>query len=243
MISKSRIKFVQSLHKKKYRQKYGQFTVEGAKSVGELLHSNFRIKSIFCTQEWLDLQPAFNTPEEFVITDEADLQRISFFATASPVIAIAEIPTSGSIHLKPGEWIIALDGINDPGNLGTIIRIADWYGIKQMICSKDTVDLFNPKTISSTMGSFARVQVDYCDLSTYLKTDIPVYFCEMEGETLHTLEHIKPGIIVIGSEAHGIRTQLQTLPHRSITIKRIGEAESLNAAIATGIICDRLIMN
>lgn len=239
MVTKNEIKFVQSLHRKKYRQKYGQFIVEGTKSVLELIHSNFVIEKVYATAAWInEYESGINL--DITEASTADLDRMSFFKTSSPVIAVCNF--SRATHRDTDNWVIALDGINDPGNLGTIIRIADWYGISQIWCSEDTVDLYNPKTISSTMGSFTRVEVAYIDLQQALEeTTRPKYFALMDGESLYSLNDVQPGILVIGSEANGIRENLISNEHIAITIPRRGKAESLNAGVATAILVDRLI--
>ena len=239
MASKNQIKFVQSLHRKKYRQRYSQFIVEGEKSVNEVLNSSWRIDSIFATEQWLYNQDI--TPNiQQVICSQTDLERMAFFKSASPVLAVVNLPDN--VLYKPEEnWTLLLDGIADPGNLGTIIRIADWYGIKQVICSPNTVDVYNPKCISSTMGSFVRVEVLYTELAPIIRqTKHPVLFTLMHGADVRT-QHLSSGLIVIGSEANGISQSLLELPHTAITIPKKGNAESLNAAVATGIICERLI--
>ena len=243
VISKNRIKFVQSLHRKKYRQRYRQFTVEGEKSVLELLHSSIKVVTIFTTAQWAN-DHVSGGAYDVVICEQDDLKPISFFATPSPVVAVAEMPELALNLPEKGAWYLALDGINDPGNLGTLIRIADWYGISSIYCSEDTVDTFNPKTISSSMGSFTRVNVYHGNLPEYLSTNgLPIYLTEMSGTPIDTLSNLEPGAIVIGSEAHGVREELRELPVTSISIRRIGGAESLNASVAAGIICDRLIQH
>ena len=242
MISKNRIKFIQSLHKKKYRQRYGQFTVEGTKSVVELIHSPLQIDEILASPDWLNQNKSILHGLLVTEANNQDLSRISFFATSSPVLAIAKIPDTNAFSALKGEWSLALDGINDPGNLGSIIRIADWYGIKQLALSDNTVDVYNPKVISASMGSFTRCSFSVVKLeTTFSEIDVPIYYCLMKGNTLHNYGKAEPGLIVIGSESHGIRENLLNLTHVPITINRIGDAESLNAAIATGIVCDRLI--
>lgn len=243
MISKNRIKFVQSLHKKKYRQKYGLFTVEGEKSISELIHSSYEIDEIFALESWSGWQENKSTGLKITPATETELQKLSFFNTPSPVLAVANIPTE-STSVPDRGWVLVLDKISDPGNLGTMVRIADWYNIKKIYCSEDTVDFFNPKTISATMGSFTRCTIVYTNLKQLFESHAsPKYYCLMEGEALHRigLEDIQPGLIVIGNEANGIRSELLSLPHRAISIARLGQAESLNAAIAAGIVCDRLI--
>ena len=165
---------------------------------------------------------------------------MSFFKTAAPVIAVVnqERPTKQDAS----DWVICLDDIKDPGNLGTIIRIADWYGINQIYASKETVDLYNPKTISSTMGSFTRVDVDYVDLGKFFEGNTkPVFFTLMAGDSIYDVKKQTQGVVVIGSEANGISESLMSIDHHSITIPKSGGAESLNAAVATAIVCDRLL--
>lgn len=215
--------------------------VEGEKSVDELIHSSFRILSICASPEWIERNPITSDTEVFEAT-RTDLERMSFFKTASPVVAVVEQRLDASPKLDQ-DWILALDGINDPGNLGTIIRIADWYGIRQIWCSPNTVEVYNPKTISSTMGSFTRVDVLYIDLAkTLSEVDSPLLFALMEGKVASQFTDIKKGILVIGSEANGISDELLNLKHQAITIPRVGKAESLNAGVATAILCDRLIL-
>lgn len=242
LISKNRIKYIQSLHKKKYRQRYGQFTVEGLKSVNELINSTYPIVEIFASEEVLSQLVISSDNQILTSVTEEELNKMSYFSTSSPIIAISGIPDESLSTKSTSPWSIALDGINDPGNLGTIVRIADWYGISDIYCSEDSVEFYNPKTIAATMGSFTRVNVHYVNLETWLKSsDERLYYCLMDGEPLHQVSQIKEGIIVIGSESHGIRNELVQIPHQAITIARIGRAESLNAGIAAGIICERLI--
>jgi TrmH family RNA methyltransferase len=239
VVTKNEIKFVQSLHRKKYRQKYGQFIVEGTKSVLELIHSNFVIENVYATAAWInEYESGINI--DITEASTSDLDRMSFFKTPSPVLAVCNFARPKLNETD--NWIIALDGINDPGNLGTIIRIADWYGIAQIWCSEDTVDLYNPKTISSTMGSFTRVEVVYTNLESALEgTSRTKYFALMDGESVYSLNDVQPGILVIGSEANGIRQDLLENNHTAVTIPRRGNAESLNAGVATAILVDRLI--
>ncbi len=215
--------------------------VEGEKSVAELIHSDYKISEINASNQWIESNAELRVDYPIKEASKADLERMSFFKSPSPVLAIA----SEKDPILPDftqKWTLCLDGINDPGNLGTIIRIADWYGIKQVLCSTDTVDLYNPKSISSTMGSFTRVDVIYTDLTDVLpQSNSPLLFTLMEGESVVNMKLTEGGIIVIGSEANGISKQVLSLQHKAITIPRIGQAESLNAGVATAIICDRLI--
>jgi RNA methyltransferase, TrmH family len=240
VVTKNQIKFVQSLHRKKYRQKYGQFMVEGEKSVEELIHSNYEITAIYGSPDWIN-EHNFKSFETIVAeASKDDLERMSFFKTASPVIAVAN--QKNERNTITSEWSICVDDIKDPGNLGAIIRIADWYGISTVYCSEETVDLYNPKTISSTMGSFTRVECIYGSLKDVINSsNKPAYFALMNGDSIDDYGNAAPGLIVIGGEANGISDGLMTLNHKAITIPKKGGAESLNAAIATGIICDRLV--
>ncbi|MCB9261619.1 MAG: RNA methyltransferase [Flavobacteriales bacterium] len=239
MITKNYIKFVQSLHQKKYRQKYTQFIVEGEKSVIELINSDFEICEINASIEWIEKNANHLKNQKIQEASKADLERMSFFKTPSEVIAVV----NQKKHKKPNlsqKKILCLDGINDPGNLGTIVRIADWYGLNYIFCSPDTVDFYNPKTISSTMGSFTRVEVIYIDLVSLLGSiHLPILFAEMEGQSVYETTE-KEAILVIGSEANGISNELKSVQHQSITIPKFGKAESLNAAVATAILCDRI---
>lgn len=240
LVTKNQIKFVQSLHRKKYRQKYSQFMVEGEKSIDELIHSTYEIDSIFASSDWIDRHASLIGQVDLYESSATDLERMSFFKSASPVIAVVNHPNNHTSETSP--WELVLDDIKDPGNLGTILRIADWYGITSVICSEETVDVYNPKTIASTMGSFTRVKIQYTDIHEYLtKAHKTCYFTLMSGQPVYDISKKAEGIIVIGSEANGISDKLLTISHEAITIPRTGEAESLNAAVATAIICDRLL--
>lgn len=240
MLSKNRIKFLQSLKQKKYRQKYGHFLVEGEKSVAELLHSEYEVDEIIADENWLSKQDESWRELEATLTDDIGMGKISAFSSPSPVCAVVKIPVS--IPKAESKWAIALDGIKDPGNLGTIVRTADWYGIKQVYCSKDCVDFFNPKTISSTMGSFARIVPEYIDLKEKLGKLEHVYACVLNGTNIREVSNANGGVIVIGSESHGISDEVLALPNiERVTIPGPGGAESLNAAIATAIACERLV--
>lgn len=171
-----------------------------------------------------------------------DLEKISSLSTAPPVMALVK-QKKVSIHQFEGakNWIIALDGINDPGNMGTILRTADWFGIDKIICSDDCVELYNPKVVQSTMGAIFRVDVLYTGLETFLKDcKMPIYGAVLEGEDIYTTKFKQPGILVIGSESHGIRQEVKNHCTNLITIPRFGKSESLNAGVATGIILSEI---
>ena len=240
LVTKNQIKFVQSLHRKKYRQKYSQFIVEGVKSVDELIHSAYKIDTIYALPDWINEHNTNTNALNVVQASKTDLERMSYFKTASPVIAVANNHSVDSI--SDSAWVLCLDDIKDPGNLGTIIRIADWYGITSIYASLETVDLYNPKTIASTMGSFTRVHVTYANLLEICESSKKqVFFTQMAGESIYTLPKHKEGIIVVGNEANGISDALLSTKHIDITIPKTGGAESLNAGVATAIVCDRLL--
>jgi RNA methyltransferase, TrmH family len=241
MLSKNRVKYIQSLKQKKFRQKYGQFLVEGEKSVAELLHSNFIVDEILAVPDWIQRNLEISGELKITECDETQLRKISAFSSASPVCAVAQTIVN-DVNLADDSWTIVLDGIKDPGNLGTIIRTADWYGIKNIVCSVDCVDFYNSKVISSTMGSFSRIQPVYANLLDFLKSTPAAFACVLGGESIRTVQSTPSGTLIIGSESHGIRPDIINLPQvKLITIPGIGLAESLNAAIATGIALDRLV--
>lgn len=241
MLSKARIKLIQSLNQKKQRSELKLFVVEGKKQVTELFTSTYQINCLVATPEWADAHAQdIKNNTELVVVSADELKKASLLQAPQEVLALVEIPEQAfSAQLLNDNFTIVLDGIQDPGNLGTIVRIADWYGIKQIICSKDCVDIYNPKTIQATMGSFARVNVFYQELNDILtQTTLPVYGALMHGVSIHQTELPQKAILVIGNEGKGISEAI--LPHIShpITIPRFGGAESLNAAVATAIICD-----
>jgi RNA methyltransferase, TrmH family len=245
MISKSWLKLIKSLQIKKFRLKEGLFIVEGAKSVLEVVHSSFQIEQIFCTDFFLT-QHSFQLRKVqniIQVTTEKDLADVGTFATNNAALAVVKLKPERKLSLDENEFILILDEVKDPGNLGTIIRIADWYGIKKIICSKDTVDFYNPKVISSTMGSFTRVEIQYTDLADYLSESnpgTPVLGAFMEGENIHKSTLPYSGYIIMGNESSGVSREVEKFVNKKITIPRFGEAESLNVAVATAIILDNL---
>lgn len=240
MLSKATIKFIKSLQVKKYRKQEQCFVIEGAKSVHELLASDFEIVMLVGTPEYLS---GINVPVtgEVIEANEHQLEGLGEFQTNRSALAVARLKPNIALKPRPGEFALVLDDIRDPGNLGTMIRTADWYGIQKIICSEETADFYSPKVISATMGSFTRVQVYYTALAAYLSDfQYPVYGAFLEGRDVHAVNFSSGGFIVIGSESHGISPTIRPLVTDKITIPRYGHAESLNAAIATAIICDNL---
>ena len=235
MITHQKIKFVHSLKLKKNRSDF--FVVEGDKMIHELLQSSFEIEHVFYTQDTEIKHPN----SESVSTK--DMDRMSHLKNASSVLAVVKKPLSNH-KLDENNLQIVLDCISDPGNLGTIIRIADWFGIKDVLCSENTVDIYNSKTIQSSMGSIFRVNISYAnlqdELSTYKGT---ILGAVLDGENIYKTELPKNGMILIGSESHGISEVIKPFITNSIKIPQFGEAESLNAAVACGIICSEIKRN
>lgn len=240
MLSKNEAKYIQSLCHKKERQLEGLFIAEGPKIIEELVKSNFVIKKVFALSNWET--PDFAGNAEVVEVSEAELHKISNLQTPNQVVAVVQQKQQNAPPVIKNQLSILLDGIQDPGNLGTIIRIADWFGISQIICGSDTVELYNPKVIQSTMGSFVRVNVWYKDTVKLLKSvSVPVLGALLKGKSIYEIEKPKEGILVIGNESKGISEEVMKWISCPVTIPRIGGAESLNAAVATGIILSHLV--
>jgi RNA methyltransferase, TrmH family len=242
MIVKSKVKYINSLGDKKLRDKDGVFIAEGPKIINELLGEPLIVpKEIFAVKEWIrrNVNPSLPITE----IDQIMLERLSFLSTPNQVIGLFSMPDRSPLSLKNKVSVIA-DGIQDPGNLGTIVRCADWFGIEQVICSRDSVDIFNPKTVQSTMGSIARVKVYYEDLQPLLsenKNQVKIYAAALNGTDIKNVTPFTEGAIIIGNESKGISENLLALADEKITISKKGKAESLNAAIATGIILSHLL--
>lgn len=243
MIAKSEVKYIQSLAHKKFREEEGVFVIEGVKMVGELL-TEFpkKIVQLYATQQWLDESKSilpFEIP--IIVVDEKELLRISQLKTPNQVIATVKIPEP-TIDADSNGVTLVLDQIQDPGNLGTIIRTCDWFGVQTIICSLDTVDAYNPKTVQAAKGSLLRMNIQYRNLCSYLEATqgVPVYAALLDGKSIHEIQVKGPTILVIGNEANGISKEVLALTSDAITIPRKGSAESLNAAIATAIILAHL---
>ncbi|MBU6262920.1 MAG: RNA methyltransferase [Bacteroidetes bacterium] len=237
MVSKSELKYIQSLSDKKVRLETGCFIAEGVKLVGEMIAAGYPIRAIYALDSW----DAPDTSIEVNRVEAFELEKMSLLQTPNQVVAVAKMPSKTDAINLTGKLTIVLDGIQDPGNLGTIIRIADWFGVQQIVASEDTVDVYNPKVIQATMGSFMRVSVAYKNIADWLPTlQLPVYGALLEGENIFTTKLPKQGILVIGSEAKGIRENCIDFITHPVTIPKIGGAESLNAGVATGIIVAQL---
>lgn len=262
MLSKNWSKIIQSLQNKKNRMQEGLFFVEGAKNVLEALNSDFVLEKLFVTEDFFKKNDFYyyeKAPFGHLIEIATEQELIQAGTLQSNNAALAVFKMKENILIYPeNEFILFLDNLQDPGNLGTIIRLCDWYGIKKIVCTPNTVDFYNPKTIAATMGSFTRVQVCYCPSQPFfdaISTDkIPVFGTFMEGENVHKIDFgtdftqdekgnlvdISSGVIVMGNEANGISKEVAQYITRKITIPRFGQAESLNVGVATAIILDNL---
>ena len=237
MITKNTIKQIASLRQQKFRKELGLFVVEGRKMVEELLHSDFETLGLYATEAFL-AEHSFTDAE---VVSEMQMQQMSGLDTPPGILAVVRIPKQGDIKTH-SRFVLALDGIANPGNMGTLIRTAEWFGISDVVCSMDCVELWNPKTVQATMGSLFRVKVWKTDLPAYLRhaqsEGKAVYGALLEGEDLFQMKEKSDGVIVIGSESHGIRAEILPCITHPITIPRVGGSatESLNAAVAGGII-------
>lgn len=233
MLTKNQIKFISQLKQKKHRDLSRQFFVEGIKGVEELLQSSLVLVQVYSTEP---LKQTID-PEKFTLITEAELKKISALTTPNTCLAVFEKPAATALS-STGLQVV-LDDVRDPGNLGTIIRLCDWFGVSELICSEETVDVYNPKVVQATMGSITRVKVHYTDLNIFLQnTSQPVFGTFMEGDTIYNKAFPKNGILVMGNEANGISSGVEQLVQHRITIPRFGalqQAESLNVATATAI--------
>ncbi len=241
MLSKRLSKYFKSLQLKKYRLQERKFLVEGAKGVLEVLQSGFQIENLLATSDFLDTLDASlkAAAHEIIVCKSTDLETVGTFKSNNAAIAVVSMPEQTSINVPKSELSLALDGVSDPGNLGTIIRIADWYGVKHIFCSEETADVYNPKVINATMGSFTRVQVHYTDLADLINSiDIPVYGAVLDGDSIRERDLVPNGMLVMGSESQGVSEILKPLLTAPIYIPGRGGAESLNVSVATAILLD-----
>ena len=236
MVTKNQIKLVASLQQKKYRSQHGLFVVEGKKTVSELLQAGLSPYGLF-------VDDAFNAKgfEGAELVTTRDLKQMSGQTSPSGVLGVFHMPKPKEIDTS--DWVLALDAVRDPGNLGTIIRLCDWFGIQDLICTKDTVDCYNPKVLQATMGSIARVNINYIDLMDYLKkSSQSIYGAFMDGEVVYQKELPQKGILVMGNEANGISGEVSSYITGKIAIPQFGTqtAESLNVATATAILLNEI---
>lgn len=245
MLVKSELKYIQSLDHKKPRDEAGVFIAEGPKLVKELLEmKQVSVSGIYALKEWIETNKKLLTKIAVTEISEGELDRISQLSTPNQVLAIVKknLPDEQSLISK-GKVTLALDTIQDPGNLGTIIRTADWFGVEQIVCSQNCADNYNPKVVQATMGSIARVKIFYVDLEKWLaqQNDVRIYAAVLDGQDVMEMKKIKEGIVLIGNESKGISNALLKQANVKITIPKKGKAESLNAAVATGILLSQLI--
>ncbi|MGJ8733256.1 MAG: TrmH family RNA methyltransferase [Cellulophaga sp.] len=238
MVSKSQIKFIKNLQQKKYRTEHKLFVVEGVKTVKELVKANIKPYAIYTTSSTVLEDENFKS--ELIST--ADLKKISALKTPNNILAVFHQPKEKEI--TPNNWVVAVDDVRDPGNLGTIIRLCDWFGITNLFCSNHTVDCYNPKTLQATMGSLARVNIVYGDLEAFLKsTKMPVYGAFMDGKNVYKESFAaENGILVMGNEANGVSATIENLVTKKISIPQFGAktTESLNVATATAILLNEI---
>ena len=234
MISKNQIKFIKSLSLKKNRVKAQLFVAEGEKIVNELLNSKFEIEEIYATKQFSGI--CISDKSAITLVSSEELSRISNLTSPNNVLAIVKV-SQKELEKNTGNTLV-LDDVNDPGNLGTIIRMCDWFGVTQLVCSNNTVDCYNPKVVQSAMGSLFRVNITYVDLATYLANiDMPIYGSYMNGVDVKGQEFPKQAHLIMGNEANGISESISKYITNKVSIKNIGEnAESLNVAVATSIL-------
>ncbi|WP_299338475.1 RNA methyltransferase [uncultured Psychroserpens sp.] len=230
MLTKSHIKLITSLNQKKFRQQHQLFVVEGIKGIQEFLNSHYELYQLFSTE------PIFNA--EIIQISEQELQKISSLKTPNTAVAVFKIPKTSNGTFDG--LVLALDDVRDPGNLGTIIRLCDWFGIRHLICSKATVDCYNSKVVQATMGSLTRVEVQYLDLKSFIEVStIDVFGTFMDGQNIYNESLPEEGIIIMGNEANGISEAIEQLVTTKLSIPRFGDlkaTESLNVATATAIV-------
>jgi TrmH family RNA methyltransferase len=242
VLTKAETQQLRSLREKKHRETLGLFVIEGEKVVGELLAADFPFVEIFATDEWSP--PPRSHPSRLTRISPAEMDRASHFPTPSSVLAVGRLTRA---ELRAGGLdrglTLALDGVQDPGNVGTLIRIADWFGFDRVLLSPDSADLFHQKVINASMGSFARMVAHTADLATafaHVGPNTSILGCDLQGTDVHALPPLRDAVVVIGSEGHGLSPAVKELVTRYVTIPRLGRAESLNAAIAAAIVCDNL---
>ena len=241
MVSKNQIKLITSLQQKKYRNIEKLFIAEGTKVIQELLQSNFELEHLYTTKEDFNEITSVNR----TIVSESDLKKISALSSINTCLGVFRVPESKTTQEEG--LLVALDDIRDPGNMGTILRLCDWFGIKEVVCSKTTVDIYNPKVIQATMGSISRVNVNYVDLNSFLEnTSLPVFGTFMDGKNIYNQKLPKEGIIVMGNEANGISSTIEKIVSDRLSIPRFGslqQTESLNVATATAIVLSEFKRN
>ncbi len=237
MVVKSELKLIKSLHQKKYRTQHGLFIVEGIKAVEEVLNSDFEVHKVYSSAS---IELSVSKPL-LTLVSEKELRQISGLKNPNGILAVFKIPPPKEVETQ--DWILVLDGVQDPGNLGTIIRLCDWFGIRHLVCSENTADCYNPKVLQATMGSITRVNMVYQDLEEFLKSvQLPVYGSFMNGKPIKELTLPKKGILVMGNEGNGISKAVEMLCKHTVGIPQYGEqtTESLNVGTATAILLNEI---
>ncbi|MFW0717329.1 TrmH family RNA methyltransferase [Pedobacter sp. N23S346] len=244
MLSKSQISFIKSLHQKKFRKESGLFMVEGIKSIKEFITSNYQIDTIYYVSEQYQFLPKLPANITLFEVNNAELGKISTLQTPQGFLALVKMPETKSVaknELK-NKFTLVLDGVQDPGNMGTIIRTADWFGFENIICSLDAVEVYNPKTVQATMGSLARVNIFYQDLPAFLiDIDIPIFGALLDGQSIYKTHWGNEGLVILGNEGKGISAEVIEKINQPVTIPRVGKAESLNVAISAAIFCTEIV--
>jgi len=243
MLSKAQISLITSLQHKKFRKQQGLFLVEGIKSVQEFISSSYLIHSVYATADALAKMGILPQNLKYQVVSDAEFNKITQLTTPQGVLALVYIPDNSQIDFKKiaKQHSLVLDDIQDPGNLGTIIRTAEWFGIEHIICSIGTVDAFNPKVVQATMGSLSRVTIHYTPLAPFLEeANLPTFGALLDGQSIYNTDFQEAGLIIMGNEGNGIGQDLLPLIQQAVTIPRLGGAESLNVAVATTIFCSEL---
>lgn len=242
MLSRNKIKYIQSLSIKKFRDIHQCFIAETPKVVNEFLNSSYKTRIVFGLAEWIaENRQNIGAQTEIIPVTEIELNKISQLTHAHSVLSVVEMKSATQPPDIAKKITLALDDLQDPGNMGTIIRIADWFGVDNIISGLKTADVYNPKVVQASMGSLARVNLFYLELKDFLKkSKVPVYVTAMDGTSVYRYSRLKNGIVVIGNEGKGVSADILALAAQRISIPRIGKAESLNAAVATGIILSHL---
>ncbi|CAM4297085.1 RNA methyltransferase, TrmH family [Pedobacter westerhofensis] len=246
MLSKSQIGFIKSLHQKKYRKEHGIFIIEGIKSIAEFIPADYQIHSVYFLPQYQSLLPKLPANIKLFEVTSAELEKISTLQAPQGILALVNIPETSAIDQNTlrNNFSLVLDGVQDPGNLGTIIRTADWFGVKHVICSSNTVEVYNPKTVQATMGSLCRVKVSYHELPELLQgIDIPVFGAMLNGSSLYETKWGSEGLVVLGNEGQGVTPEIVNLISHPVTIPRVGQAESLNVAVSAAIFCADISRN
>lgn len=243
MLTRGNIQQIVSLRQKKYRKELGLFVAEGQRLVSELMSSHLAVAEIYYTSNF-EIKLTLDSKVAATLVSESEMKRISSLTTPTPVLALVEIPLYSSEPINPvNQLVLALDSIQDPGNMGTILRLADWFGIDNIICSADTADIFSPKVVQASMGAIARIKVHYCDLPTQLlaySKSSPIFGTYLEGESIYDLPRVESGFIVMGNEGNGITPEVGSYVSKKIHIPGFAgdraRVESLNVAMATAIV-------